>query len=235
MTATQLTLSISLRDDATFANYYSLENLALTEELQSMVQGQGEQSLILWGPAATGKTHLLQAVCHGAEQAGRTSCYLPLADHLFLSPEFCDDLEHMDILCIDDLHAIAGDRTWEEALFHLFNRTRALGHRLVFAANKNVAELGIQLPDLRSRLSWGLNYHLKTLTEEEKLAALKLRASNRGMTLPLDVAQFILNHYSRDMGRLFAALDTLDRVSLAEHRKITIPFVKMVLRLTARS
>jgi DnaA-homolog protein len=231
MTATQLTLNISLRDDATFANYYSLENIPLTDQLQAMAQGQGEQSLILWGPAATGKSHLLQAICHEAELSGLSSCYLPLADHAFLSPEICEDLEQMDMICIDDLDAIAGQAAWEIALFHLFNRTRDAGHRLVFAAHKNVSELGIQLPDLRSRLSWGLNYHIKALTDEEKLAALKLRAHNRGMTLTLDVAQFMLNHYTRDMARLFAALDRLDKLSLAEHRKITIPFVKTVLRL----
>lgn len=230
MTATQLTLNISLRDDATFANYYSLENIPLTEQLQGMAQGLGEQSLILWGPPATGKSHLLQAICHEAALTGESSCYLPLADHAFLSPDICEDLEQMGIICIDDLDAIAGLSDWELALFHLFNRARDAGHRLVFSANKNVSELGIKLPDLRSRLSWGLNYHIKALTDEEKLAALKLRALNRGMSLPLEVAQFMLNHYSRDMARLFGALESLDKLSLAEHRKITIPFVKTVLR-----
>jgi len=102
---------------------------------------------------------------------------------------------------------------------------------LIFSAHKNVVESGIALPDLRSRLSWGLNYHIQSLTDEEKLAALKLRARNRGMILPIDVAQFIMNHYSRDMTRLFVALDTLDKTSLAEHRKLTIPFVKSALHL----
>lgn len=231
MAETQLTLSISLRDDATFANYYSLDNIALTEQLQAMAQGQGEQSLFLWGPSATGKSHLLQAVCHEADTSGLRCSYLPLSDHIFLSPDICENLEQMDIICVDDLDAIAGQKVWEVALFHLFNRVKDIGHRMIFSANKNVSELGIILPDLRSRLSWGLNYHINVLTDEEKLAAVKLRARNRGMIVPLDVMQFMFNHYSRDMARLFAALDKLDKVSLAEHRKITIPFVKGVLRL----
>jgi DnaA family protein len=231
MTETQLTLSISLRDDATFANYYSLENIALTEQLGAMARGQGEQSMLIWGPPATGKSHLLQAVCHEADNANLRSAYLPLSDHIFLSPDMCENLEQMDIICIDDLDAIAGQTVWEVALFHLFNRLRDIGHRIVFSANKNISELGIKLPDLQSRIAWGLNYHIKALTDEEKLAAVKLRARNRGMTLPLDVAQFMLNHYSRDMARLFIALDTLDKVSLAEHRKITIPFIKTTLRI----
>lgn len=231
MTETQLTLSVSLRDDATFANYYSLDNIALTEQLQAMAQGHGDQCLYVWGPPSTGKSHLLQAVCHEAEHAGLTSCYIPLNEHVFLSPELCEDLEQMDIICIDDLDVIGGQAVWEIAIFHLFNRTRDVKHRIIFSASKNIAESGIQLPDLRSRLSWGLNYHIQSLTDEEKLAALKLRARNRGMILPVDVAQFIMNHYSRDMTRLFAALDTLDKTSLAEKRKITIPFIKLVLNI----
>lgn len=231
MTETQLTLSISLRDDATFANYYSLENLGLVEQLQTMATGKGEQSIFIWGAQATGKSHLLQAVCHEADSQGLTSAYLPLRDHIFLSPDMCENLEIMDLICIDDLESIAGQTVWEVALFHLFNRVKDAGHRIIFSADKNVSELGIQLPDLRSRLTWGLNYQIKPLTDEEKLAALKLRARHRGMSLPLDVTQFILNHYSRDMSRLFSALDTLDKLSLAEHRKLTIPFVKTALRL----
>lgn len=231
MTTTQLTLSVSLRDDATFANYYSLENIAVTEQLMNMARGQGEQSLYLWGAPATGKTHLLQAVCHCADQAGLMSTYIPLADAAFLDPQMCEGLEHMHVICIDDVHAIAGERQWEEALFHLFNRVRDNQHRIIFAGNQNISQAGIDLPDLRSRLSWGLNYQIKPLTLEEKLAAFKLRAHNRGMVLPVEVTQFVFNHYSRDMARLFKALDKLDKVSLIEKRKITIPFVKTVLKL----
>jgi len=121
MTTTQLTLSVSLRDDATFANYYSLENMAVTEQLMDMARGQGEQGLYLWGAPATGKSHLLQAACHCAEQSGLMSCYLPLGDADFLDTQMCEELEQMHIICLDDIDAIAGTHDWEEDLFHLFN------------------------------------------------------------------------------------------------------------------
>jgi DnaA family protein len=59
-----------------------------------------------------------------------------------------------------------------------------------------------------------------------------MRAETRGMHLPDDVGRYILTHYSRHMGALFAALDELDKATLAAQRKLTIPFVKDVLHIT---
>ncbi len=229
MNSTQLTLSISLRDDATFANYYTQENMFALQALQQLAKGKGENSLYLWGKTGTGRTHLLQAVCHEAQVFHRTASYLPLSEHAFLDPSMCEGLESMDIVCIDDIDAIAGQKRWEEAMFHLFNRVRAAQKHIVFAGASPLQDNPIQLADLRSRLAWGLTYQLKPLNDEEKMAALNLRARNRGMNIPLDVSQFLFNRYSRDMNDLFAALDKLDQASLRDQRKITIPFVKQIL------
>lgn len=231
MSMTQLTLSVSLRDDATFANYFTLENTAVVEALRTTLKGQGESVIYLWGQSGTGRTHLLQALCHAGDDLEKTTAYIPLSDHVWLSPEMLEGMEHYDIICVDDIEAIAGNKAWEEALFHMYNRVRDARKHMVFAGSKPPALSAIQLPDLRSRLGWGLVYHLKPQSDEEKLAALKLRAKNRGMHLPYDVAQFLMNRYSRHMRDLFRALDKLDRASLVDQRRLTIPFVKEVLML----
>jgi DnaA family protein len=51
------------------------------------------------------------------------------------------------------------------------------------------------------------------------------------MTLNEDVGKFILTHCPRHMSTLFAALDVLDKMSLAAQRKLTIPFVKEILQI----
>jgi DnaA family protein len=58
-----------------------------------------------------------------------------------------------------------------------------------------------------------------------------MRAERRGMILNEDVGKFILTHCPRHMSTLFAALDALDKMSLAAQRKLTIPFVKEVLQI----
>ena len=62
--ASQLTLGLALRDDATFSNFYPGDNLALLNHLQVFSAGKGEQFIYLWGAAGMGRTHLLQACCH---------------------------------------------------------------------------------------------------------------------------------------------------------------------------
>ena len=96
------------------------------------------------------------------------------------------------------------------------------------ALAKRVRDLAAK-DDLTSRLAWGLVLHLEALDENDKLAALQLRAQQRGFELPTDVGQFLLRRCPRDTPSLFALLDRLDQASLAAQRKLTIPFVRELI------
>ena len=65
------------------------------------------------------------------------------------------------------------------------------------------------------------------------MLALQYRAQQRGVVLPDDVAKFLLNRLSRNMSDLIAHLDRLDKASIREQRKITIPFIKDILNIDA--
>ena len=70
-----------------------------------------------------------------------------------------------------------------------------------------------------------LIFQLHGLSDEDKLRALQLRASRRGLHLTDEVGRFILNRGSRSMNSLFDLLEQLDRASLQAQRKLTIPFL----------
>ncbi len=228
----QLPLGVRLRDDATFANYYPGANaaaLGYVERLCEADAGWTESLMYLWGSDGVGRTHLLQAACLRFEQRGESAVYLPLADVVQLGPELLDNLEQCELVCLDDLDAIAGNAVWEEALFHLFNRLRDSGRRLLLAAGAAPRELLVQLPDLKSRLTLALVFQLQTLSDEDKLRALQLRASRRGLHLTDEVGRFILTRGTRSMSALFELLEQLDQASLQAQRKLTIPFLKETL------
>lgn len=227
----QLTLGLSIKDEATFDNFYPGRNLEVITELKKTARGIGEKVIYLCGSRGQGSSHLLQACCHEAHLYQQTSVYLPLSQLVLMSPDMLQGLESLSLICIDDVHAIAGNAAWEEALFHLFNRIRDADGRLIITAHDLPKSIGIELPDLVSRLSWGIVFQLHSLTDSEKLSALILRARIRGMTLSEEVAKYILTHCPRHMGTLFAALDALDNASLALQRRLTIPFVKEVLQI----
>jgi len=227
----QIPLSVGLRDDARFENFYALGNELLCASLKAAAQGQGEQFIFIWGNAGVGCTHLLQAVCHEADPVGRTAAYLPLDELKHMGGGILEGMEFLDLICLDGIDAVAGDRRWEEALFHFFNRIREQGNTLIIAANAAPRHLGIQLPDLASRLSWGIVFQVQPLSDETKLKALQMRASARGLEFSDEVARYLLHHASRNMNDLTFLLDTLDQASLSAKRKVTIPFIKEVTGL----
>lgn len=229
----QLSLGVSLNDEATFANFYLPSgggNRQPVAALEEQLEPDGEKLIYLWGAPGAGLTHLLQAACHRAYARERSAQYLPLKELAGFAPaSLFEGLETLDLICLDSLGVVAGNPVWEEALFDLFNRVREAGGHLVFSAVCGPNELPMQLEDLRSRLNWGVVYQLQVLDDEEKQAALKMRARARGMEMSSEVAQFILSRAPRDMNDLFYLLNRLDERSLQEQRKLTIPFVKQVL------
>jgi DnaA family protein len=228
----QLPLGVRLRDDATFKNFYPGSNavaLGYVERLCQADAGWTESLIYLWGGAGVGRSHLLQAACLQLEQLDQQAVYLPLAALVEHGPALLEGLEHCALVCLDDLDAVAGRADWEEALFHLFNRLRDAGQRLLLSASAAPRELQLQLADLQSRLSQALVFQLRELAADDKLHALQLRASRRGLQLPDEVAAFILNRGSRSMNGLFELLEQLDQASLQAQRKLTIPFLKETL------
>lgn len=231
----QLALNLRLKDSASFTNFYPAGNAeavdCLRRALESLQRGKSPERVIyLWGSSGSGRTHLLQAVSHQAHAYALPFSYVPLFEVRRLSPSVLDGLEAVQLVCVDDLHAVAGVRIWEEAIFTLVERLTARGGLFIASADAPTAQLALTLPDLVTRLAWGPVYSLQPLSDDEKLAALQLRASRLGLELPLDVARYVLARYPRDMGSLFSWLDRMDRQSLAAKRRITIPFLRELER-----
>ena len=136
----QLSLGVSLNDDATFDNFYApvgSHNAEVVAFLRDQVEHQRETFVYLWGASGSGLTHLLQAGCHYAQSRGMSMQYLPLADLAGYAPaELFADLGALDYLCIDHLTAVAGRPDWELALFNLYNSLRESGKCLVWRPSK---------------------------------------------------------------------------------------------------
>jgi DnaA-homolog protein len=226
--ATQLTLAIALSDGASFANYHPGPNREALDGLQHALHAWAEPFIYLWGGVGVGKTHLLLAACRGASSGGRSAAYLPLG-HGELVPDALEGMEGVKLVAVDDVETRARQPEWETALFHLYNRLRERGTCLLMTGREPPSALGLDLPDLRSRLAWGIAFHLQPLCDTDKLAALRLRARGRGLELPDEVGRFLLRRYPRDMAAMFALLESLDQASLATRRRLTVPFVKSVL------
>lgn len=231
LSANQSFLSIQLPEVMTFDNFYAGSNHTAIAALQDLLcqYDQNNRFILLWGEANVGKTHCLKASCAAANLSNQTQLLLPCKQLSHFTPDILTGLEQIDCICIDDLHGIAGNRAWQEAFFHFYNRFLTSRARLIITSVKPPADVQIDLADLRSRLSSASTFHLKALTDEDKILALQRQASIQGMTLPHTVADYILHRSNRDMQSLMQIIRQLDAASLQAKRPLTIPFVKATL------
>ncbi len=226
---TQLLLKgLQPQSHLTFSNFYVGKNKNVIDYLQKELLRQ-RASAYLWGASGCGLTHLLHALCDNAILQKKTSMYLSLKETSLYSPEILMNMEQVELLCVDDIDAVVGNAPWEKALFDAYNRVRDNHNVWVCTAKTSVRGLKCSLADLQSRLSWGQVFHVESLTEAERIAVLHLRAKERGMIISDDVIRFLLNHYPRDLGALLLLLEKLDGASLAQKKRLTIPFVKEIL------
>ena len=230
----QLTLSVQLPDDETFESFKSQSNQMVVQQLthfldQITKSNKQVHSMYLFGLSGVGKSHLLHASCAYADTLGITSLCLSFSELTQLSVDVLDGLENIDLVCLDDIQLIAGNKKWQQGVFDLYNRMVEQNKCLIITGDQSVTNLNISLPDLVSRLSWGLTEQVKPLSDEEKSFSLQYRAQQRGLYISDEVASFLINRLSRDMTSLIAALEQLDQASIRDQRRITIPFIKDVL------
>jgi len=224
----QLALGVRLRADAVFESFWP----GLNGEVVAALRMPNSGPLWLWGAPASGKTHLLQAVCAAA---GEAAAYFPLDRSLALPPEALAGFERTRVLCIDDVDAVAGDLVWERTLFHLFNEAAELRTRLIFAAAAPPRQAEWSLEDWRSRAGSCVVYQLRELDDEGRVEALRLRAAQRGLQLPYETSEYLLKRMPRDLRSLFDILDQLDEASLVAQRRLTIPFIRDALEKHAKT
>ncbi len=227
----QLNLDIQLRVEYRLDNFIAdaPPAIELQQRLQQLEKLRADQPIVIVGESGSGKSHLLQSACHLAGELGMSSCYLPLAEIDQATPDLLTGLEQLDLICIDDIHTLAGQSAWETGLFNLYNDCREQQCRLLFASRLRPAECGFQLADLTSRLGWGLVYALPNLNDQQKKALVNQRGKELGLTFDDATCDYIMQRCHRQTDQLMQFLDQLDQHSLAGQRRITVPLVREVI------
>ncbi len=227
---TQLVLEMRLRPGASFVNFVTGENCETVARVRNFGDGKADLgapwSLYVAGPASSGKSHLLEALCRQMAVDELSCAYLSLAERNSFDPGLLEGWENYDLVCVDGVEQLAGDARWERALFRLYNRVEQAGGKLALAGRNTPRGASIVLADLQSRLTSALVLPLRPLDERGRLQALKLRAQERGLEVNDEVGLFILRRIRQDMASLMGVLEQLDGAAMAAQRRLTIPFVR---------
>nr|WP_217908294.1 DnaA regulatory inactivator Hda [Burkholderia glumae] len=226
-----MTLDLGTPPPATFENFTIGPNDELVSRLRrldlALAAGPvADRSFYVWGEAGSGRSHLLQALVHDTSYG--SARYLtpqsPLGAIAF-DPR-------VSLYAVDDIDAMSD--TQQIALFNLFNEVRAHPSSAFVGAGP-AAPLALDVrEDLRTRLGWGLVFHLAPLSDADKAVVFKQAAKARGIAIADDVPAYLLTHYRRDMPSLMALLDALDRFSLEQKRAVTLPLLRALLTALER-
>lgn len=228
----QLPLALRFPADQRFDTFFATDP-ALVGQVRAFAVGAAGAGLLIAGPAGTGKTHLALAACADADAAGQRVGYLPLATAAGRLSDALEAMHALDLVALDGLESVAGDIDDEVALFHFHNRMQDGGRRLLYTGRSGPDALPLVLPDLRSRLAQRERLVLDRLDDAGRGEVLRLRARRRGLQVDAAAIEWLLRHADRELGGLTALLDQLDRASLAAQRRITLPFLRQVLKDTS--
>lgn len=162
---------------------------------QAVAEGPGVayNPLFIYGRSGLGKTHLLHAAGAGAQehQAKLGVRYLTLEEfveqfHAAVAATQMDafrrSAEETDVLLIDDVQFLAKHREMQAELLRLSERMQSAGRQLILASDRPPSEIEDIDERLISRLSGGLLVDLATPDFETRLAILRRKAEERGMS-----------------------------------------------------
>ena len=224
----QIPLQLEPQRADRFDEFVAGPNEAVLQAMRQLLE-DSDASLFLSGAQGSGKSHLLNALCNEAREMGMGAFYIALNKLPEEAASGLEGLRGLDLVCVDDLHCVVGNSVWENALFRCFNEVRSAHGRLAVSSQLPLSSLRFFLPDLESRLAWGLRLKLQSSDDEGKLLVLEQRSRVLGIELPQDVQRYLILHSRRDIGSLLNALERLRQAAFVAKRRITVPLAREVL------
>ena len=218
----QIALDLGLETGPSFKRFFPGSNLEALTCLETTIAEKSPVPVYLWGPASSGKTHLLQSVKTAFNEVNQSVGWLnsEVEELQAFNP-------HWSAIIMDDVH-LYGPQLQQHAFAWFIHATQ---NNTVIVSSGDAPPMSLTLrDDLRSRMGWGQIYALTPLNETDCRIAMQNAAKTRGFELPADVLDYLLLHFSRDLGSLMQLLDMMDKYGLETKRAITIPFINAMMQ-----
>lgn len=196
--------------------------------------------LFIHGHAGLGKTHLLQAIAHyvGENYPTYRVCYVTTET---LLSEFVDAIRNStttefkrryrenDVLLIDDIQFLEGKDALQEELFHTFNTLHQADRQIVLSSDRPPDAIPTLEDRLRSRFKMGLLTDIQPPDVETRLAILRTRVENDGITIDPEILEFIAGNITDNIRELEGALIRATAYAQLTNEPLTLDVAKSVL------
>jgi chromosomal replication initiator protein len=216
-----------------------------TRQIAENIKSSPYNPFLIYGDSGLGKTHLMQAAGHLAQQKNPNAkiMYVPLMDFVrnitsSLRHNTIEDIKNhyqsADLLLVDDIHLIAGKEKSQEEFFHIFNFLFTTKKQIIFTCDQTPKKIKTLEERLKTRLSQGLVIHLTPPELEMRAAILLKKANNSKINLNLteDTALFIAGHITsnvRDLEGALLKLKAFVDFSKTNHSFISIEIIESAL------
>lgn len=220
--AAQLTLDLGPEPDYRFERFVPGANQGLLAHLQALQPG--DAPTLIWGPAGSGKTHLL----HALAQQWRALGAVVIAFDATTRPPWTVPAGTR-LMLIDAVQDLDSDQ--QQAAFATFIEAVGLGAAVVAASRLPAVDLPLR-DDLRTRLAWGPSFALQPLQEAELRQLLRQEGQRRGLQLPEELLDYLLLRFARDSAFLVPLLARLDDYAMRTKRAPTVPLLRQMLNET---
>lgn len=209
---------------ATLDNFVTGNNRELISRLRAFADASVFDQIYLWGPAGSGRSHLLTGTHALAEERGRPTIFVngqDIGEELATPPG--------SLIIIDNVESLSPEG--QITLFRIFNAARLVGLALLLSGSAPPLALETCLrEDLRTRLGATLIYEVHPLDDTSKATALKQHAHQRGLRIDDGIIDYLLHHGQRHLPALLALLDHADRLSLEKKRPLTLPLLREAMQ-----
>ncbi len=202
--------------------------------------------LFLYGGVGLGKTHLMHAIGNEIVRMDRSVrvAYVPserftnelvTAIQRGSTAQFRRRYRDMDLLLVDDVQFLEGKERTQEEFFHTFNALYDAHKQIVVTSDRAPKELPGLEERLVSRFEWGLVADIKPPDYETRVAILRKKANQDGLSIDDSVLDFIARQCTSSVRELEGAVIKLLAYSSLTHREIDDDLARMALGSLARA
>src|ERR1700752_3056939 len=207
--------------------------------------GRTYNPLYLYGGVGLGKTHLMHACGHAIKARNHHLKLCYISSEKFMNElinairydktqSFREKYLSVDVLLIDDVQFMAGKERTQEEFFHTFNALYDQQKQIVISSDCPPREIPTLEERLHSRFEWGLIADIEPPDLETKIAIVKRKGDQMGVTIPDDVAMFIASRVKSNIRELEGSLVRLIAISSLRGESISKTLAQDAIRNIAK-
>ena len=197
--------------------------------------------LFIYGGVGLGKTHLMQAIGNEILKKESSKKVIYLSADIFTVEfveaiqadtvnEFANRYKKMDVLIIDDIQFLIGREKTQDLFFQIFNMLHQSGKQIILSSDKPPKELKGLNERLVSRFQWGLTADIQPPDFETRIAILKNKSSNYGISLSHEIIEYIAYNITSNIRELEGCLIKLLANSSLNEKEINFELVKKTVK-----